>query len=137
MAVTTANLLPWPVERQDGWKPGGDLAGVTAQVPDISTGDLAPDGQHWFTHDGGQFAVYDSITGDGQEPTQDGFVSVTPYQWLGNDTIAAIGSRSSAPGGPVSLLTCRVSTNDCTVAAADVGTADEVVVPDGLPNGAS
>jgi hypothetical protein len=135
MAVTTANLLPWPVEEQNGWKPGRDLGGLRTQVPDVTSGDLAPDGRHWFTHDGGQFAVYDSTTGDSQDPTYEGVVGVTPYQWLGNDTIAATGSRSSAPGGPVSLLTCRVSTNDCTVAVADVGNAADVVVPDGLPAG--
>jgi len=136
MAVVKANLLPPPHQPGwAGWEPGTDVSGVRAQVSGVTDGVLSPDGDHWFTHDGGQFAVYDSTTGDGQEPTHDGFVGVTPYQWLGNDTIAAFGSRSSAPGGPVSLLTCRVSTNDCTVAAADVGTADEVVVPDGLPAG--
>lgn len=136
LAVVKANLLPPPHQPGwAGWEPGTDLTGVTPQVTGVSTGDLAPDGEHWFTHDGGRFSVYDSTSGHGQEPTHDGFVGVTPYQWLGNDTIAAIGSRSSAPDGPVSLLTCRVSTNDCSVAAADVAGADQVVVPDGVPAG--
>jgi hypothetical protein len=136
LAVVRAHLLPPP--HDPGWadfQPGTDLTGVAPQVAGVSTGDLAPDGQHWFTDDGGRFTVYDSTDGDGQEPTYDGFVGVTPYQWLGNDTIAATGSRSSAPGGPISLLTCRVSTNDCTVAVADVGNAADVVVSDGLPAG--
>jgi hypothetical protein len=133
MAVARANLLT--PDNLATFQPGTDLTGVTPQVTGVSTGDLAPDGQHWFTSDDGRFAVYDSTTGDGQEPTHDGFVGVTPYQWLGNDTIAAIGSPSSAPDGPVSLLTCRVSTNDCTVAVADAGTGDDVVLANGQPTG--
>ena len=28
-------------------------------MPNVGTGDLAPDGQHWFTQDEDQFAVSD------------------------------------------------------------------------------
>jgi hypothetical protein len=134
LAVVRAHLLPKP--HDPGWanfKPGTDLSGVTPQVTDVSTGDLAPDGQHWFTSDDGPFAVYDSTTGQEQDPAHHGFDSVVPAQWLGDDTIAAVGSRSSGPSGLISLLTCRVSTNQCTVAVSDVGTSDGVVLANGLP----
>jgi hypothetical protein len=134
LAVVRAHLLPRPGD--PGWanfKPGTDLSGVTPQVTGVSTGDLAPDGQHWFTGDGGRFAVYDSTTGQEQDPAHPGFDTVGPAQWLGDDTIAAVGSRISDPSGPISLLTCRVSTNQCAVAVPDVGTSDEVVLANGLP----
>jgi hypothetical protein len=137
MAVTTANLLKWPASHQDGWTPGGDLADLKAQVPDVASGDLAPDGKHWFSQDTGQFAVFDSSTGHRQEIAHPGFRSTVPYQWLGDDTIAALAESPSIDGEamtPVSLLVCRVSTNTCQVAAKEVGTAGKVVVADGRPS---
>jgi hypothetical protein len=135
LAVVRAHLLPRP--HDPGWadfRPGTDLSGVTPQITGVSRGDLAPDGQHWFTSDGGRFAVYDSTTAQEQDPAHPGFDTLVPAQWLGDDTIAAVGSRSSDPGGPVSLLTCRVSTNQCAVAVPDVGTSDDVVLANGLPS---
>ncbi len=108
-----------------------DMVPGAPQVRNVGTGDLAPDARHWFTAEGGRFTVYASSDGHAQEPAHPGFEDVTPYQWLGADTIAAVGHRTGAPGGPVSILRCRVSTNDCTVAVADVGTDADVVLPSG------
>jgi hypothetical protein len=135
MTVTRANLLPEPIGEQSGWEPGGDLAGLRTQVPDVTSGDLAPDGQHWYARVADKFAVFDSDTGARQDMSHPGFAIAAPYQWLGDDTIAAVGFADASGAGPVSLLICRVSTNDCTVAVADVGNAADVVVPDGLPAG--
>jgi len=135
MAVTKANLLPWPIGKQDGWKPGGDLAGVTAQVKHVDSGDLAPDGRHWFTDDHDQFAVFDSATGKRQNLTAPGFAYVAPYQWRDNDTIAAVAWADLSRDPSISLLTCHVSTNACALTAPDVGTYTEVAIPRGAAFG--
>jgi hypothetical protein len=137
MAVTKANLRPLAAGEQDGWKPGGDLTGLTPQVTRTSEGDLAPDGKHWFTASGDgrdTFEVYDSATGHAQTPRYSGG-HVTPYAWLDDDTIAAWTQTSSVPAynpSPVSLLRCHVSTGTCEVAARDIGSFGSIAI-DGLP----
>jgi hypothetical protein len=134
MAVTRANLRPLDRAGIATWQPGGDLANLDVQVPDVSSGDLAPDGKHWFTQDADQFAVFDSTTGERQDVAfkKLGFDFAAPYQWLGNDTIAALALPKAATGlQPISLLTCHVSTNDCVVTARDIGDATDVALPIG------
>lgn len=134
MAVVKANLRPLDADLLSAWQPGTDLSGVRPQVPDVATGDLSPDGDHWFTADGNdrdEFEVFDSDTGQAQAPTYPGG-QVTPYAWLGDDTIAAWTVPTDDPNGPVTLLTCQVSTNTCTVAASDIGTFGEIAIS-GLP----
>ncbi|HET7432486.1 MAG TPA: hypothetical protein VFJ89_13340 [Nocardioides sp.] len=136
MAVTTANLRPTAAGEQGGWEPGGDLAGLTPQVPDVSSGDLAPDGAHWFTADGDDrdaFEVFDSASGRMQTPAYDGG-HVTPYAWLDSDTIAAWTLPGGDPGSPVTLLTCRVSSDACTVAAPHIGPFGSIAIS-GVPIG--
>jgi hypothetical protein len=105
-----------------------------SEVPGVASGDLAPDGKHWFTQDADRFAVFDSQTGDREDPTHPGFVFAAPYQWLDSDTIAAVALRTPE-SDTISLLTCHVSTNDCAVTAEDVGTYQDVAVPFGAPIG--
>jgi hypothetical protein len=128
LAVVRANLLPRDAGAQADWKPGTDLSGVKPAVPDVATGDLAPDARHWFTTQGGRFTVYDSADGRAQEPEHPGFAEVTPYQWLSGDSIAALAHISGAPDGSASILTCRVSTNACAVVASGVGDVQDVVL---------
>jgi hypothetical protein len=97
-------------------------------------GDLSPDGDHWFTsdvddHDG--FAVFDSGTGHWRTPSSP-VGRVTPYAWVDNDTIAAWTLPTYHAGEPVTLLTCRVSTSACSVAARDIGTFGHISL-DGQP----
>ena len=134
MAVTEANLLPETVDAQDGWQPGGDLAGLTAQVPNVASGDLAPDGKHWFSHDFDEFAVFDSTSGARQDPSFKslGFAFAAPYQWLDADTVAVLALRTTSEDHPpISLLTCQVSTDDCAVTARDIGDDRDVALPNG------
>jgi hypothetical protein len=131
MTVTTANLLPEPLSRQDGWTPGGDLTNLPTQVPNLDTGDLAPDGKHWFTDENDQFAVFDSATGQREDPAHPGFAFADPYQWLDGDTMAAIGLEGTSGNDPVSLLTCHVSTDECQVTVPDVGHYGDFAVPVG------
>jgi len=138
LAVMRDNLYPHRVGQLSGWRPGSDLSTATGRVAGVSSGDLAPDGRHWFSEDTGHaFTVYDSTSGKGEAiKPPPGLTEATPYQWLGDDTIAAMGFvHSDEPGATVSLLTCRVSTGDCTVDVDDAGTADQVVVSDGRPVG--
>lgn len=130
ITVAEANLLPWPVGKQDTWHPGGDLAGLPTQVHGETSGDLAPDGRHWFStdHTGTHtIAVFDAASGDQQAIRHNGD-QITPYAWLGDDTIAAWSLHADHPQGPVSLLTCRVSTNTCAVAAPDVAPIDTLAL---------
>jgi hypothetical protein len=134
MAVTRANLRPLDRAGIATWQPGGDLANLDVQVPNVSSGDLSPDGSHWFTQDADQFAVFDSATGERQDPAYKdlGFEFAAPYQWLGNDTIAALAlPKATSDPQPISLLTCHVSTNDCVVTARDIGDAADVALPIG------
>ena len=134
LAVVKANLRPLDAAGLPNWEPGTDLTGVTAQVPNVSSGDLSPDGSHWFTQDADQFAVFDSTTGGRQDVAfKDlGFEFAAPYQWLGNDTIAALAlPKATNDPQPISLLTCHVSTNDCVVTAQDIGDATDVALPIG------
>jgi len=130
MAVTKANLLPWPVAKQDGWNSGGDLAGLNVQVPGPAGGDLAPDGKHWFARGADELTVFDSESGSREDLDDPGFAFAEAYQWRDADTIAAYGLRT-AGGRMVSLLTCRVSTGTCTVTASDIGEIGNVALPDG------
>ncbi len=135
LTVVRANLLPKPHDPGwADWQPGTDLTGVEPQVRDVASGDLAPDGKHWFTDDGDAFAVFDSTTGDRQEPSYQGlgFRFAAPYQWLDDDTIAALAlPKATNDPQPISLLTCNVSTNDCEVAEPDIGTSTQIALPMG------
>ena len=135
MAVVDANLPEHlnPVEASFDNKK--DLLPDAPQVPDVSTGDLAPDARHWFTAEAGRFVVYASSDGSAQQPEHAGYQDVTPYQWLSGDTIAALGHRAGDPGGPVSILTCRVSSNTCEAAVDDVAPDADLVVPSGPTTG--
>ncbi|MGC4111753.1 MAG: hypothetical protein QM747_15315 [Nocardioides sp.] len=130
MAVVDANLPHELNPIENSFDNKKSLLPDAPQVPGISTGDLAPDTRHWFTTQGG-FRVYAAGGRTSQVPDHDGFVDVTPYQWLSGDTIAATAEKAGDPGGPVSLLTCRVSTNTCTLKVADVAPAADLVVPNG------
>ncbi len=131
MAVIDANLRPLDGDQLPGWEPGTDLSGVEPQVPNLSTGDLAPDGKHWFSHDNDEFALFDSASGQRQEPAHPGFAFAAPYQWLGDDTMAVLATHGSSDDPQISLLTCRVSTNDCQVTAPDIGGYGDVAIPVG------
>lgn len=129
MTVTTANLLPESLDKRAGWQPGGDLTGLTTQVKNLDHGDLAPDGKHWFTDENDEFAVFDSATGQRQDPAHPGYAFAAPYQWLDGDTMAVIALTGTSGDDPVSLLTCHVSTNDCQVTAPDIGHYGDFAVP--------
>jgi hypothetical protein len=133
LAVMNANLPP-TIDDIPTWNTKRNLVPDAAQVPGVNAGDLAPDARHWFTTEGG-FTVYASSNADHQEPEHPGYEDVTPYQWLSGDTIAATGHRDRAPDGTISILTCRVSTNQCTEALTDVGSAGQVVLPNGPTTG--
>jgi len=110
-------------------------ASAQPQVTGTTTGDLSPDGDHWFTADGrnrDEFDVVDSGSGDFRTPTYQGGGFVTPYAWLDNDTIAAWTVPGVDGGNPVDLLTCRVSTNTCTLAAPHIGAFGAIAI-DGQP----
>ena len=130
LGMAKANLYPDTTAELQDWEPGTDLSAVVAQGPDVSTGDLAPDGKHWFSQDADEFAVFDSATGARQAVSHPGFAFAAPYQWLDDDTIAAV-ARPTTDDQDLSLLTCQVSTNACRVAASDIGTTGDVVVADG------
>ncbi len=131
LAVTEADLAP----QSPTWDGGTDLSGVEPQVPGLSTGDLAPDGEHWFSHDNDEFAVFDSATGQRQEPAHPAFAFAAPYQWLGDGTMAVLATKGTSDDPQIWLLTCRVSTNDCEVAAPHIGGYDDVALPVGVPIG--
>ncbi len=104
------------------------------QVPEVYSGDLSPDGTHWFTQDADQFAVFDSATASRQDPSYKslGFVFAAPYQWLDDDTMAVLALPSGSTDHPlISLLTCHVSTDACVVTASDIGDNTEVAIPVG------
>lgn len=125
-------------EATPGVEGPGDLV-VSADLADrsgvrlpISGGDLSPDGQHVLTQDEDQFAVFDVITGDRIDPPHPGFEFAAPYQWLDDDTIAALALATTGSGDqPISLLTCQVTTNSCTVTARDIGGYHDVAIPIG------
>lgn len=106
-----------------------DELGVT--VDNVWDGDLSPSGSHWFTNDVDRFAVFDSATGARQDPTHPGFAFAAPYQWLDDDTIAAVAQRRYSDRAPISLLVCSVSTNTCQVAVKDAGTLGDFAIPVG------
>jgi hypothetical protein len=133
LAVVDANLPREPALLDTRPKPRPLPS--APQVGHVSTGDLAPDARHWFNAEGGRFTVYASSDGSSQEPGHPGFERVTPYQWLGTDTIAALAHRAGDPDGPISILRCRVSTNACIVAVADAGPEADVIVPSGPTTG--
>lgn len=103
-------------------------------VTDVYSGDLAPDGRHWLTDSGDVARVYDSVTGAGSDLPHPGFQFAAPYTWLDDDTLAmlALSKATNDPAQPISLLTCHVSTDQCTVAARDIGTAGQIALPVGL-----
>jgi hypothetical protein len=135
LAVMRANLYPLGVDQLSRWRPGSDLSTATGRVAGVSTGDLAPDGKHWFSEDPGHpFTVYDSTSGKGEAITSPQGLDSTPYQWLGNDTIAAMAPEPNVDGSaitPVDLLVCHLSTRTCRIAARNVGNEVNLVVADG------
>jgi hypothetical protein len=109
------------------------LADESPFVPGISEGDLSADGRHVLTQQADQFAVFDVATGRRQDPAHPGFPFAAPYQWLDDDTIAAL-ALAHPDGGEdakISLLTCHLSTNDCEVTVPDAGGYRELAIPFG------
>jgi hypothetical protein len=113
------------------WPDGVSPTTAQPQVRDISSGHLAPDGRHWFTEDNDEFAVFDSATGERQDPAHPGFAFAAPYLWLDDDTMAVLALKGMSDHESISLLTCRVSSNDCEVTAEDIGYPDDVAIPAG------
>jgi len=109
------------------------LADESPLVPGISEGDLSADGRHVLTQQADQFAVFDVATGKRQDPAHPDFPFAAPYQWLDDDTIAALALAHPDEGedAKISLLTCHLSTNDCEVTVPDAGGYRELAIPFG------
>jgi hypothetical protein len=111
---------------------GNSLAPRKSSVPNVYGGDLSPDAQHWFTQDSDAFSVFDSATGERTDPPHPGYEFVAPYQWLDDDTIAALALKGQSTAH-IALLTCTVSTDTCEVSNPDIGGYREVMLPFGEP----
>ncbi|KRA32416.1 MULTISPECIES: hypothetical protein [unclassified Nocardioides] len=85
---------------------------------------LSPDGSR-VTFDADELRVYDTMTGKRLEIGVDDRVFASGYEWLDNDRVAVIASRSGT--GPVELLACEVSADTCVQVVPDLGGFDELM----------
>jgi hypothetical protein len=76
-----------------------------------------------------ELVVSDVASGDNVTPTTAGYRNVVVAQWLGDDAFAAAGITAD---GSVDLLNCSIPRGSCDIAAADVGTEQDVRLPSGL-----
>lgn len=96
------------------------------EIDDISgsTASLSPDGSR-VTFDADQLQVYDTTTGDRIDLDVDGRVFASGYEWLDDDRLAVIASRSVE--GPAELLACSVASGRCAQVVSDLGPFDDLV----------
>lgn len=102
---------------------------------------FSPDAAH-VSADADELQVFDTRTGDRVEFDMGGRPFASVYEWLDDDTVAAI---ASAPGvanaeDEAQLITCELSSGACEVVADDLGSFGELVqdgflVPIGLEIG--
>ncbi|MCW2793955.1 MAG: hypothetical protein JWO76_3053 [Nocardioides sp.] len=98
-----------------------------------SSGVLSPDATY-YAPDDETLSVLDVASGRDVTPALDGYFFSTGYEWLSRDTIAVIALERSEDD-PLTLLTCTISTGDCTVAVDAAGSYPHVQLPVGDPLG--
>lgn len=94
-----------------------------------SGGVLSPDGRY-YAPDDENLSVVDVTTGREVSHPLDGYFFSTGYEWLNQDTLAVIALKSSEKD-PITLLSCTISTQDCTVVSQAAGTYPDVQLPVG------
>ena len=88
-----------------------------------SIGSFSPDA-NWFSVDADDPQVYDVRTGQQVSFDLDAWFA-TGYEWLDDSTVTMISQETRKT--PVQLQTCRVPQGTCEVAAADLGSFDELL----------
>lgn len=100
---------------------------------------FSPDARY-LSFDADEMDVRDLRTGEPVAPDMAGRPFASVYEWLDEDTVAAIASPADVADPELSaeLITCEISTGDCVVAAADLGSFDDLLRGDFLlPTGTS
>lgn len=97
-----------------------------------SMGDFSPNAQY-YTGDADEPQVFDIAAGKPVTINLDGYAFATGYDWIDDETVAMIASRSER--GPVQLLSCVVTTGACTTYADDLGSFEEAAGHFQLPVG--
>jgi len=107
-----------------------DATRITGSFADL--GYLSPDAR-WVTFDADQPDVRDTRTGEAVTLDIDGRVFATGYEWLDDDTLAVLASRTEK--GPIEILRCEVPSGACEVAVPDLGSFGEAEGAFTLPVG--
>lgn len=123
------------VSRQRGTQIGQGPDDVVAMLREVygSMGAFSPDA-HFYTADADEPQVYDVSTGTRVGLDLDrGFA--TGYEWLDSETLVVLAAAEAENSAEAELLTCSVTSGECTPVAAELGTFDDMVESVALPVG--
>lgn len=105
---------------------------ATAPVFDGSFADLSPAAKYIYTDVNDEAKVFDVQTGDQLTPDHSGYPFLFYTQWLDDDSFVVVGIKAgNDESDPLDLLTCTISTGECTVAATEVGRVNDLALPIG------
>ena len=98
-----------------------------------SADSLSPGGRYLFgEQDPDDVRVFDADTGEKMPQHAAGYAYFMGYAWLDEGHYAAVGLTKATGDSPADILTCAVTTGDCTMVGEGVGTlADGLVIPTG------
>lgn len=109
-----------------------DLAATEPSYPLWDRGDLSPDATYLMSENSDDFKVLKLGTGADLTPqAKADYAFFSGFEWLDDDTYAAGGVPTLDEDAKFDLLTCEVSTGECTVTAEAVGKFGDFQVPDG------
>lgn len=105
---------------------------ANGQVFDGTFANLSPSATYVYTDVNDELRVFDVQTGQQRTPAHPGYPFVGLTEWLDDDIFVVVGIRAgNTESDPLDLLTCSVSSQECTLAVAEVGRVNELVLPIG------
>ncbi len=124
----------------DGQQTSGDRQGVVvsadpaafAPVFDGWFANLSPNAESLYTDAADEVKVFDVQTGDDRTPDHAGYPFIALSQWLDEDRFVAVGIKAgNQESDPLDLLTCSISSEECTVTVPEVGRVNDLTLPIG------
>ncbi len=109
-----------------------DDPAATEPVFDGAFANLSPSATYVYTDVDDELKVFDVQTGQERTPEHPGYPFVGLTEWLDDDTFVAVGIKAgNQESDPLDLLTCSISSEECTVTVPEVGRVNDLTLPIG------
>ena len=109
-----------------------DDPAASKPVFDGAFANLSPSATYVYTDVDDELKVFDVQTGQERTPEHPGYPFVGLTEWLDDDTFVAVGIKAgNRESDPLDLLTCSISSEECTVTKPEVGRVNDLALPIG------